>query len=92
MKCEVCQKEHSFGNYDDLTPSQRRNLDVNCHHAFSEGFKGCLIEKDRIIEIYIELSRFRIEINLREEEEKKERERTQEEELEEIIDSDEEED
>lgn len=90
MRCEICNKEHVFRNYDDLTPSQRRNLDVNCHHTFSEGFKGCLIEENRIIEVYTELSRFQIEIDLRKQE--KEKKKTLEEEYEEYIDASDEED
>lgn len=89
MKCE-CGKEHLFANARDLTPNQRRNLDTQCHHTFSAGFVGCLVTEETITEYYEELSKLRIEINLRESE--KEKERTQEEQLEEIIDSDEEED
>jgi hypothetical protein len=71
MKCEICGKEHTFQNYDSLTPSQKRNLDIGHHHTFSEGFKGCLIENERVIEVYTELSRFQIVINASEPEEKK---------------------
>jgi hypothetical protein len=90
MKCEICGKEHLFADAKDLTPNQRRNLDTHCHHTFSAGFVGCHITEETITEYYEELSKFRIEINLREQE--KEREKTQEEQYEEILDASDEED
>jgi hypothetical protein len=90
MKCKICGKEHIFKNADDLTPNQRRNLDTKYHHTFIEGFVGCLIKEDQVIEYYEALSKLRIEIDLRESEEKKKK--TQEEEYEEVLDSSTEED
>jgi len=90
MRCELCKKEHIFVNYNDLTPSQKRKLDIDFHHTFVEGFKGCLVEENKVIEVYTELSRFQIMLDLREREEKKEQ--TQEEQYEEVLDASDEED
>jgi hypothetical protein len=71
MKCKICGKEHLFADANDLTPSQRRNLDTTYHHLFDKGFVGCLVQEDKVIEYYEKLARFTIEINIEEQEEKR---------------------
>jgi hypothetical protein len=91
-KCKECGRIHvvkSMKEYEELSPRIRTKAYKTEHRIFQDGYFTSLDVKDEIWEIYLPLSTLTIEIQ--EEPEPEDREQEQKE-MEELIDSDEEED